>query len=61
MQNICRLSTFLQVVERYKSDGFEFLWNAFNDANYLEEITGLQELYADPLAAEVILNLNKCR
>lgn len=42
-----------QVIERYKSDGFEFLLNAFNDAKYLEEISGLTELQTDPLGAEV--------
>ncbi|GBP07625.1 Ubiquitin-like modifier-activating enzyme ATG7 [Eumeta japonica] len=38
------------VINKYKADSIDFLLKVFNDANYLEEITGLSELH---LAAEM--------
>jgi ubiquitin-like modifier-activating enzyme ATG7 len=35
------------VIEKYKQDGLSFLFNAFNDPNLLEEITGLKKLHED--------------
>lgn len=33
------------VISKYQEEGFEFLMKAFNDSNYLEEITGLKKLH----------------
>ncbi len=32
------------MVESYEKEGFEFLLKVFNNANYLEDLTGLTEL-----------------
>jgi ubiquitin-like modifier-activating enzyme ATG7 len=34
-----------QVIEAYNKEGFEFLLKAFNDSNYIEELTGLKQLH----------------
>ncbi|KAF9422491.1 hypothetical protein HW555_001889 [Spodoptera exigua] len=33
------------VINKYKEEGLEFLLNVFNSGNYLEEVTGLNELH----------------
>lgn len=33
------------VINAYKKDGFDFLLKAFNDSNYIEELTGLTQLH----------------
>ncbi|XP_067933572.1 ubiquitin-like modifier-activating enzyme ATG7 isoform X1 [Watersipora subatra] len=43
-----------QVVKQYQHDGFEFLLRAFNDAKYLEEVSGLNSLLNDPADIEVL-------
>ena len=35
-----------QVLHHYKEEGFDFLLKAFNSPNYLEDLTGLSQLYA---------------
>lgn len=37
----------MQVVKAYEKDGFEMLVKAFEDAKFLEQITGLDKLYAE--------------
>ena len=36
-----------QVLRRYREEGFEFLLKAFNTPNFLEDLTGLSQLYAE--------------
>jgi ubiquitin-like modifier-activating enzyme ATG7 len=36
-----------QVVEEYKKEGFKMLLRAFNDTDYLEKLTGLDELHKE--------------
>jgi ubiquitin-like modifier-activating enzyme ATG7 len=36
-----------QVVEEYKKEGFQMLLRAFNDSDYLEKLTGLDELHRE--------------
>lgn len=49
------------MVNRYKEDGFEFLLEAFNDATFLEKVSGLEELQVDPLGLEVnSINVISC-
>jgi ubiquitin-like modifier-activating enzyme ATG7 len=36
-----------QVVEEYKKEGFKMLLRAFNDSDYLEKLTGLDELHRE--------------
>lgn len=36
-----------QVVEAYEKDGFEMLLQAFEDAKYLEKLTGLDRMYEE--------------
>lgn len=40
-----------KVVDAYKRDGFEMLQKAFDDAKYLEQITGLDKLQEETEAA----------
>jgi len=42
-----------QVVNEYETRGFEFLLQAFNTPDYLEDITGLTELQRETENAEV--------
>jgi len=35
------------VVEEYKKEGFKMLLRAFNDTDYLEKLTGLDELHRE--------------
>ena len=35
------------MVEHYRKDGIKFLHKVFNEANYLEEITGLKQLHEE--------------
>ena len=37
------------VISSFKSDGFEFLLKVFNSPNFLEDLTGLSQLYAETL------------
>lgn len=37
------------VLEEYRKEGFEFLRKAFDSPNYLEDLTGLSQLYAETL------------
>ncbi|XP_045165105.2 ubiquitin-like modifier-activating enzyme ATG7 [Mercenaria mercenaria] len=41
------------VVEQYKSSGFDFLLNAFNEPNFLEDLTGLTQMHQETADAEV--------
>jgi ubiquitin-like modifier-activating enzyme ATG7 len=36
-----------QVVDAYKKDGFDMLLHAFNETDYLEKLTGLDELHKE--------------
>jgi ubiquitin-like modifier-activating enzyme ATG7 len=36
-----------QVVEEYKKEGFKMMLRAFNDTDYLEKLTGLDELHKE--------------
>ena len=45
----------MQVLTNYKKEGFEFLLKAFNSPNFLEDLTGLSQLYADTDDAQVML------
>lgn len=36
-----------QVVDTYKKEGFAMLLKAFNDTDYLEKLTGLDELHRE--------------
>lgn len=36
-----------QVVEEYKKEGFKMLLQAFNDTDYLEKLTGLDQLHKE--------------
>jgi len=36
-----------QVVDAYRKDGFEMLLHAFNETDYLEKLTGLDELHKE--------------
>lgn len=42
-----------QVLCRYKEEGFDFLLKAFNSPNYLEDLTGLSQLYAQTFDDQV--------
>lgn len=48
-----RLIFNLQVIQRYETEGFQFLLNAFNSPSYLEDLTGLTALHAETLEGEV--------
>ncbi len=37
---------YIKVLQHYNEKGFDFLLKAFNSPNYLEDLTGLSELYA---------------
>ena len=41
------------VLGEYAKDGFQFLLKVFNTPNYLEDLTGLSQLYADTLEDHV--------
>jgi ubiquitin-like modifier-activating enzyme ATG7 len=43
----------LKVINRYEEEGFEFLKKAFNDPQYLEEVTGLAQMKRE---SEELLN-----
>ena len=43
----------MQVIEKYKSEGFDFLLKVFNTPSYLEDLTGLTALHANTEEAEV--------
>jgi ubiquitin-like modifier-activating enzyme ATG7 len=43
----------LQVLYEYETRGFEFLLQAFNTPDYLEDITGLTQLHRETEDAEV--------
>lgn len=40
-------SRFSQIVDAYRKGGFEMLKKVFDDAKYLEEITGLDVLHKE--------------
>jgi ubiquitin-like modifier-activating enzyme ATG7 len=44
---------FFKIIQNYEQDGFEFLKKAFNDPQYLEEVTGLAQMKRE---SEDILN-----
>lgn len=45
---------FLQVLEHYEKEGFNFLSNVFNSSHsFLEDLTGLTLLHQETQAAEV--------
>lgn len=41
----------VQILKEYRSEGFDFLLKAFNDAKHLEVVTGLDILQAESEAA----------
>ena len=41
----------MQVLQAYEKEGFDMLLNAFNDAGYLERLTGLDKLHSEGEAA----------
>lgn len=41
------------IVDMYKTEGFDFLLKAFNDASFLEEVSGLKQLHADSNLQEI--------
>ena len=43
----------LQVISSYIKEGFDFLLKAFNSPNFLEDLTGLSQLYAETDDAQV--------
>jgi ubiquitin-like modifier-activating enzyme ATG7 len=45
--HLCRFKANSKVVEEYKKDGFKMLLRAFNDTDYLEKLTGLDELHRE--------------
>ena len=47
----------LQILHEYERRGFEFLLQAFNTPDYLEDITGLTQLHKETEDAEVCLYL----
>ena len=47
------LLIILQVLHHYKQEGFDFLLKAFNSPNYLEDLTGLSQLYAQTFDDQV--------
>lgn len=44
-------SCWLQVLHAYETEGFAMLLRAFNETGFLEQLTGLDELYAEGQAA----------
>ena len=44
---------YIQVVQAYQREGFSFLLKAFNEPSYLEDLTGLTQMHAETLDAEV--------
>ena len=44
-----------QVRSCYEWDGFDFLLKVFNSLNYLEDLTGLSQLYAETQDDQVCL------
>lgn len=46
----------LKVINRYEEEGFEFLKKAFNDPQYLEEVTGLAQMKRE--SEELLNNAN---
>lgn len=43
-----------QVVDQYKKEGFDFLLHVFNEPHYLEDLTGLTQMHAETVDAEVL-------
>lgn len=43
----------IQVLLHYKEERFDFLLRAFNSPNYLEDLTGLSQLYAQTFDDQV--------
>lgn len=41
------------VIDQYRSEGHDFLIKVFNDANYLEEISGLKQIHGETDLSEV--------
>lgn len=41
------------IVKMYEEQGFDFLLKAFNDASFLEEVSGLKQLHADSNLQEI--------
>ena len=41
------------MIDKYKTEGFQFLLRAFNETGYLEELTGLAAMQDATLDAEV--------
>jgi ubiquitin-like modifier-activating enzyme ATG7 len=48
----------VQVLEKYREEGFQFLLKVFNDPMYLEDLTGLKQMHQDTMEAEV--NIQQC-
>ncbi len=45
------------MLHHYKEEGFDFLLKAFNSPNYLEDLTGLSQLYAQTFDDQVSISL----
>ncbi|CAG2177480.1 unnamed protein product [Oppiella nova] len=41
------------VIDAYNEMGFEFLFNAFNDSNYIESLTGLTQLHNETQLSDI--------
>lgn len=42
-----------QIINKYKTEGFDFLLQAFNNPNYIEELTGLKQLQQETEEVEI--------
>ena len=50
---LCQYVLSSQVISHYKEEGFDFLLKAFNMPNYLEDLTGLSQLFSETLDDQV--------
>ena len=49
---VCVLS--YKVISHYKEEGFDFLLKVFNTPNYLEDLTGLSQLFSETIDDQVL-------
>ena len=54
---LCIILCPTQVLHHYKEEGFDFLLKAFNSPNYLEDLTGLSQLYAQTFDDQVSITV----
>ena len=43
------------MLSQYREEGFDFLLKVFNSPNYLEDLTGLSQLYAETQDDQVMI------